>query len=109
MKLRGIRSMKTIIDKEVMGFMTLIRNTKLPTKHAGVIFNERILLKRNISVAEAATSLNMSCDEVILFVEGKRPVDIPLAKKLETATFISARFWLNIQREYDLHISRNEK
>ncbi len=88
--------------------MTLIRSNKLPVKHPGIIFNERILLTHNISQTEAAVFLHMSRKQVSLFANGKVSVSISLAKKLETSTGISAGFWLNIQKAYDLYMSRNE-
>ncbi|WP_159816890.1 HigA family addiction module antitoxin [Colwellia sp. 20A7] len=89
--------------------MTLIRSNKLPVKHAGLIFNERILIRHNISQTQAAKFLHMSRKQVSLFANGKTSVSISLSKKLEVATGISAGFWLNIQKSYDLYMARNEK
>jgi addiction module HigA family antidote len=88
--------------------MTLIRSNKLPVKHAGLIFNERVLIAHKISQTNAAKSLHMSRKQVSLFANGKVSVSVSLAKKLETSTGISAGFWLNIQKAYDLYIARDE-
>lgn len=88
--------------------MTLFRSNKLPVKHAGLFFNERILIRHNISQTDAAKSLHMSRKQISLFANGKTSVSVSLAKKLEASTGISAGFWLNIQKAYDLYITRNE-
>jgi addiction module HigA family antidote len=88
--------------------MTLFRSNKLPVKHAGLIFNERILILHKISQTDAAKSLHMSRKQVSLFANGKVSVSVSLAKKLEISTGISASFWLNIQKNYDLYIARDE-
>ena len=88
--------------------MSLVRSNKLPVKHAGIIFNERILKRHNISQTQAAKNLHMSRKQVSLFVNGKSDVSITLAKKLALSTGISAGFWLNIQKSYDLYKTRDE-
>jgi addiction module HigA family antidote len=88
--------------------MTLIRSNKLPVKHPGLIFNQRILIVHKISQTDAAKTLHMSRKQVSLFANGKVSVSVSLAKKLETSTGISAGFWLNIQKAYDLYKARNE-
>lgn len=88
--------------------MTLIKSNKLPVKHAGVIFNERILKRHKISQTDAAKFLHMSRKQVSLFANGKVSVSVDLAKKLEASTGVSAGFWLNIQKSYDLYVARNK-
>jgi len=88
--------------------MALARSNELPVKHAGMIFSEKILKRYKISIADAAKHLHMSRKQVSLFVNGKSDVSIVLAKKLELSTGISAGFWLNIQKAYDLYIARND-
>lgn len=78
--------------------MALIRSSKLPVKHPGLIFNERILARHNISLSDAAKFLHMSRKQITLFVNGRASVSIALSKKLEAYTGISAGFWLNIQK-----------
>lgn len=88
--------------------MVLARSDKLPVKHAGVIFSERILKRHEISLTDAAKHLHMSRKQLSLFVNGKSDVSIDLAKKLEISTGVSAVFWLNIQKYYDLYVARND-
>jgi addiction module HigA family antidote len=88
--------------------MALARSNALPVKHAGVIFSERMLKRHEISIADAAKHLHMSCKQVTLFVNGKSDVSVVLAKKLELSTGVSAGFWLNVQKSYDLYVARND-
>jgi addiction module HigA family antidote len=88
--------------------MALTRSNKLPVKHAGVIFSKRILKRHEISITDAAKHLHMSRKQVSLFVNGKSDVSIVLAKKLELSTGVSAEFWLNVQKSYNLYIARND-
>lgn len=88
--------------------MVLVRSNKLPVKHAGLIFNERILIKHGISQTDAADFLHVSRKHLSLFANGKASVSVSLAKKLEVATGVSAGFWLNIQKAYDLYMARDE-
>ena len=88
--------------------MALVRSNQLPVKHAGIIFNERVLIPRKITQTQAAKFLHMSRKQVSLFANGKTSVSVSLSKKLEAATGISAGFWLNIQKSYDLYMTRDE-
>lgn len=89
--------------------MTIIRNDNLPVKHPGQVFKERILTTHNITVTEAANRLHINRKNLSLFVNGKADVSVRLAKKLDVGTGISAGFWLNLQKSYNLYITRNEK
>ncbi len=86
-----------------------MKNHKLPVTHAGIIFKKRMLDRHGISVTKAAEHLHMSRKQVSEFVNGKSRVSVTLAKKLHKATNISAEFWLNIQKAYDLHMAHNEE
>lgn len=88
--------------------MALARSNKLPVMHAGVIFSKRILKRHDISITDAAKLLHMSREQASLFVNGKSDVSIVLAKKLEVSTGVSAGFWLNVQKSYDLYVARND-
>lgn len=76
--------------------MALVRSNELSVKHPGIIFAERILKRHNISQTDAAKCLHMSRKQVSLFANGRVPVSVSLAKKLEISIGISAGFWLNV-------------
>lgn len=85
--------------------MAIVRSNKLPAKHPGFVFKERVLQRHGITITDASERLHMSRKQVSLFVNGKSDVSIPLAKKLEISTGITAGFWLNLQKAYDLYIT----
>ena len=88
--------------------MTLLISNKLPIKHPGFIFNERILMPHKISQVDAAESLQMNQKQISLFVNGETSVSISLARKLEISTGITSCFWLNIQKKFDLYMASNK-
>jgi len=87
--------------------MTLSRSNKLPATHPGLIFKKRILDAHNISVSDAAKKMHINRPHLNNFSTGKVGVTVLLAMKLEKATGISADFWLNLQKTYDLFVNRN--
>jgi addiction module HigA family antidote len=87
--------------------MTLVRSNKLPATHPGLIFKKRILEEHGLTVSEAAKKMHINRPHLNNFSTGKVSVTALLAMKLEKSTGISAGFWLNLQKTYDLYINRN--
>ena len=87
--------------------MTLVRSNKLPATHPGLIFKKRILEAHAVTVSDAAKKMHINRPHLNNFSNGKVGVTVPLAMKLERATGISAGFWLNLQKTYDLFINRD--
>lgn len=87
--------------------MTLVRSNKLPAIHPGLIFKKRILKPHDLTVTEAAKKMHINRPHLNNFAKGKVSVTVPFAMKLEKSTGISAGFWLNLQKTYDLFINRN--
>ncbi|WDE11060.1 HigA family addiction module antitoxin [Thalassomonas haliotis] len=87
--------------------MALVRSNQLPVTHAGIIFKKRILERHNITVSDAAKLMHIGRPHLSKFASGKVAVTAPLAMKLEKSTGISAGFWMNIQKSYDLYIHRD--
>lgn len=89
--------------------MSVNRSHKLPVKHPGLLFKQRFLTRLDISVQAAADKLHISRKQLSLFINGHSAVSISLAKKLEIGTGVSAEFWLNRQKKYDLYMAQSEK
>lgn len=87
--------------------MALTRSDKLPALHPGVIFKKRVLDAHNISISSAAKTMRVNRPHLNNFVNAKVSVTVPFAMKLEKSTGISANFWLNMQKKYDLFIHRD--
>ncbi|WP_395345038.1 HigA family addiction module antitoxin [Ningiella sp. W23] len=87
--------------------MTLVRNKSLPAQHPGKVFKTKILDAHNITISAAAKKMQVNRPHLNNFTQGKVSVSAAFAMKLEVATGISAGFWMNLQKTYDLHINRN--
>jgi addiction module HigA family antidote len=87
--------------------MTLVRSNKLPVTHPGLIFRKRILEAHKLTITEAAKKMHITRSHLNNFATGKVGVTAPLAMKLEKSTGISAGFWMNLQKTYDLYDSRD--
>lgn len=87
--------------------MSITRSNKLPAKHPGIVFKNRILKRHNITVTDAAIKMQINRPHLNNFANGKVSVTAPLAMKLEKATGISSGFWMNLQKTYDLYVNRN--
>jgi addiction module HigA family antidote len=87
--------------------MTLQRSNKLPATHPGVIFKKRILQAHNVTIADASKKMQINRPHLNNFTNAKVSVTVPFAMKLEKATGISAGFWMNLQKTYDLYINRD--
>lgn len=86
--------------------MSMIRSNKLPAQHPGIVFKMRILDANKISISDAAKKMKINRPHLNNFTRGKVAVTAPLAMKLEASTGISAGFWMNLQKTYDLYINR---
>jgi addiction module HigA family antidote len=87
--------------------MILIRSNKLPAVHPGLIFKKRILEAYNVSISDAAKKMNINRPHLNNFSSGKVGITVLLAMKLEKSTGITAGFWLNLHKTYDLYMNRN--
>lgn len=85
--------------------MPMVRSSKLPVKHPGLIFKEKSLSTDDIT--EVATKLRMSRQELSSFVNGKSDASIELGKQLQQLTGISLEFWMRRQKKYNLYTNLN--
>lgn len=70
--------------------------------HPGEILKETVLEPLDLSVSEAAERLCMSRPALSRVLNGKAGISSDLAVRLEKAGASSARFWINLQANYDL-------
>lgn len=75
---------------------------KLNVSHPGVLFKERFINRYSISIDTAARKLHLTPSFLTAFTEAKVCMNSELALKLEVATTVSARFWLERQYLHDL-------
>lgn len=73
--------------------------------HPGEILKETVLEPLNLSVTEAAARLAMSRVALSRVLNGKAGISSDLAVRLEIAGVGTARFWINLQANYDLWLA----
>lgn len=77
--------------------------------HPGVFLNETVVKPLEIGVTETAQRLGMSRTALSRVLNGKAGISPDLAVRLERAGQSSARFWVNLQANYDLWIATNKE
>ena len=73
--------------------------------HPGEILKETVFEPLELSVTEAADRLAMSRVALSRVLNGKAGISPDLALRLEKAGVGSARFWINLQANYDLWVA----
>jgi len=68
--------------------------------HPGETLKE-ILEDKEMSQGELALRTSVEESHIIAIIEGKKPISVSFAKKLEYALGIDARFWINLQLNYE--------
>ena len=76
--------------------------------HPGAILKETVIDPLDLSVTDAAERLAMSRAALSRVISGKAGISPELALRLEKAGVSSARFWVNLQANYDLWLARQK-
>ena len=82
--------------------MAITRHKSLPAKHPGVVFKERYLDQKSISLEEAAVSMGIELES---FVGGNTELTTEFCDRLESFTGVSKAFWL---KQLDKYQSSNK-
>lgn len=77
--------------------------------HPGIFLNETVVKPLKIGVTETAQRLGMSRTALSRVLNGKAGISPDLAVRLERAGQSSARFWVNLQANFDLWIATNKE
>ena len=70
--------------------------------HPGELLREDVLLPLGIEVTDAAQRLGMSRTTLSRVINGRAGISPDLAIRLERAGVSTARFWMNLQSNYEL-------
>lgn len=76
--------------------------------HPGEILREDVFKPLNLAVTDAAERLAVSRVTLSRVLNGKAGISPALALRLEAAGVSTARFWMNLQTNYELAIVRAE-
>ncbi len=74
--------------------------------HPGEVLKESYLEPLDLSVTEAAKRLGVARKTLSELINGKSDISVEMACKLSKACRTTAKFWLNMQINYDLWIKR---
>jgi antitoxin HigA-1 len=76
--------------------------SKMPPVHPGAILREDILKEMKLSITKAAENLKVSRKQLSEIVNEGAAISAEMAVRLEDAFGVSAEFWLDMQRAYDI-------
>jgi len=74
----------------------------MPPVHPGAILREDILKEIKLSVTKAAENLQVSRKQLSEVVNEGAAISAEMAVRLEDAFGVSAEFWLDMQKAYDI-------
>lgn len=77
--------------------------------HPGEILQEDVIEALGITVTETASRLGVSRVALSRVVNGRAAMSPNLAWRLEMAGVSTARLWLDLQLQYDLHQQKQQK
>jgi addiction module HigA family antidote len=77
--------------------------------HPGDLLREDVLLPLGIEVTDAAQRLGMSRTTLSRIINGHAGISPDLAIRLERAGISTARFWMNLQSNYELAQAQQRK
>lgn len=81
---------------------------KLPEIHPGEILSEEFIKPMGITNARLASDLDVPTSRISEIVNGHRPITVDTAMRLAVFFDMEARFWLNLQAEYDVRVAEEQ-
>jgi len=84
-------------------------DTRAEEIHPGEILREEFMRPLGLTEIALALELDMPVAQLNALIAGASPVTERVANILATYFKVSARFWLNLQADYDARISKDDK
>ncbi len=81
---------------------------KLEEVHPGEILSEEFLRPMAITNARLASDIDVPTSRISEIVNGHRPITVDTAMRLAVFFNMEARFWLNLQAEYDVRVAEKK-
>lgn len=72
----------------------------------GEVLRERLLQGMELTQAELARALGISCPRLNMILKGRCQMSAEIALRIEKVFDISPQFWLRIRSEFELHEER---
>jgi antitoxin HigA-1 len=79
---------------------------RFPPVHPGIILLEEFLKPMELTQARLARDLKLSPRVVNAVVRGGRPINAEIALRLSRYFGNTPQFWLNLQADYDIDVTR---
>lgn len=80
---------------------------KLRPVHPGEILKEDFMDPLNMTSANLAHDLDVPANRISQILQGKRSITVDTALRLERYFKVSAEFWLNLQKDFDLEMGKD--
>ena len=74
--------------------------------HPGEILLEDFMKPMGISARQLAADIDVSPSRISDLVHGRRPITADTALRLGLFSSMEPRFWLNLQTEYDMRVTK---
>lgn len=84
------------------------KNKKLEPIHPGEVLDQEFLAPLEISQYRLAKDIHVPPRRINEIVQGKRAISADTALRLSKYFGTSAKFWLNLQTQYDLDIQEEK-
>ena len=81
----------------------------LPPIHPGEILREDFIKPLDLSMNKLALVLRVPVTRIAEIVHGERSITADTALRLARYFDTSPQFWMNLQRDYDLHVAEDAK
>jgi antitoxin HigA-1 len=81
-------------------------NNILEETHPGEILAEEFLKPMGISNVRLASDIDVPSSRISEIIHGKRPITVDTALRLGVYFNMEARFWLNLQTDYDVRCAK---
>jgi addiction module HigA family antidote len=76
--------------------------------HPGEVLLEDFMKPMGVTARQLAADMDVPPSRISDIVNGKRPITADTALRLGLFFSMEARFWLNLQAEYDLRMAQRE-
>ena len=84
-------------------------NDRLPPIPPGEILREDFMDPVGLSINQLARNIGVPPNRISEIVNGKRAITADTALRLQRYFGVEAQFWLNLQSDFDLRITRRQK
>ena len=82
---------------------------RIPLEHPGVILKEEFIEPYGLTPGKVATMIGVDRRRIYDIVNSKRDISVDTALRLALLFGTTARFWMNLQRDFDLRTAKRER